>query len=77
MDEVGRECLSSPSPFRRLQQLIDIGVTGFCWLAPSEQIPGLPGVENYWPDGGFVYFYDDEAEPPLSSLAFVRGVSSS
>jgi len=34
-------------------------------------------VENYWPDGGFVYFYDDEAEPPLSSLAFVRGVSSS
>jgi len=63
-----------------------IGVTGFCWLMPNEELPGSDPDECLWEHGAFAYTYETPSldcffavttkystTPPTAQTAFMVG----
>ena len=43
-----------------IQPMVELGVSGFCWLIPKEPFPGQETSRDHpWPDGAFAYFFDE------------------
>jgi len=65
-----RSSLESQKRLKRptIHKLVAMGVTGFCWLSPREQLtPEHDG--SRWPGGAFAYVYDDPAKDQLFPVA--------